>query len=406
MRKIHRPDRKGFPARKHRLRRAGLAALALCLLCAAAAGLVPRDVSARVAPESAVGDLAARLPEAAQVSEAPTFDAADAVPTPSAAPDPVPTVGPAPENVAAPEADSPFEPAPEPVKLPVYYRGDAGVKRIAITVDDCYQVSNLRRIVSYAKAAGGKLTLFPVGENLSKPGMPALLKRCAFELGYEIENHTYSHARIFRLPEEEMAGEIWRQSAALNRALDANYRQHFLRLMGGDGETDLRIHDYLDQLGYRGIAKWSVSGSDSDLSQIKRKLAPGQIYLFHTTDADTAKLRAFIPWAVAQGYELVTMNALLGLPENEVSPLRERAMPAPRACAGDDHTLKVGEYTWTALRLQDRLRKLGFLSMSGPSTGYYGARTAAAVAAYQRSRGLEATGRADAATQRLLLGKA
>ncbi|MDO4865343.1 MAG: peptidoglycan-binding protein [Clostridia bacterium] len=395
MRQNHHTDRKGFAARNKRIRRAALAALALCLLCAATAGLIHGNIPARIAPESA-NDTAARSPEAAQAS-----DAADAAPTSTAAP--VTTATPKPTAQPTPEPES--EAVPEPAKLPVYYRGDAGAKRIAITVDDCYQVANLRRIVSYAEAAGGRLTLFPVGENLSKPGMPALLRRCAFELGYEIENHTYSHARIFRLPEEEMAGEIWRQSAALNRALNADYRQHFLRLMGGDGETDLRIHDYLDQLGYRGIAKWSVSGSDSDLAQIKRKLAPGQIYLFHTTDGDTAKLRAFIPWAVAQGYELVTMNALLGLPENEVSPLSERTMPAPRTCAGDDHTLKVGEYTWTALRLQDRLRKLGYLTMSGPSTGYYGARTAAAVAAYQRSRGLKATGRADAATQRLLLGR-
>ena len=414
MRKIHRTARKGSPTRKRRLRCAGLAALVLCLLCAAAAGLIPRDIPARTAPGADGGDLAARLPEAAEVSNAPATESIDADPTPSAVPEPETAVAPSEEPTADPPAVSTPEPdpmpapesIPEPAKLPVYYRGDAGAKRIAITVDDCYQVSNLRKIVGYAEAAGGKLTLFPVGENLSKPGMPALLKRCAFELGYEIENHTYSHARIFRLPEDEMAGEIWRQSAALNRALGADYRQHFLRLMGGDGETDLRIHDYLDQLGYRGIAKWSVSGSDSDLAQIKRKLAPGQIYLFHTTDADTAKLRAFIPWAVAQGYELVTLNALLGLPENEVSPLRERTMPAPRTCAGDDHTLKVGEYTWTALRLQDRLRRLGYLDMSGPSTGYYGARTAAAVAAYQRSQGLKATGRADAATQRLLLGNA
>ena len=323
--------------------------------------------------------------------------------------EPEPTAEPTAEPTPVPTPEPTLAPTPQPTPftyLPVVYRGHTEKKRIAVTVDDCYQKENLQTIVDLAAENGARLTLFPVGEALKTHGMPALMQRCAFELGFEIENHTYSHARIFRLPEEEMAAEIWNQRQALNEALGVDWNQHFLRLMGGDGETDQRTHNYLKQLGYLGIAKWSVSGSDSDMKHIQASLAPGQVYLFHTTDADTAKLRAFIPWAVAQGYELVTMNALLGLPENEVSPLRERAMPAPRACAGDDHTLKVGEYTWTALRLQDRLRKLGFLSMSGPSTGYYGARTAAAVAAYQRSRGLEATGRADAATQRLLLGKA
>ena len=55
-------------------------------------------------------------------------------------------------------------------------------KKIAITVDDCYQVKNLKRIAEAAEAVGGKLTFFPVGEALAKESMPALMKHFAFAM--------------------------------------------------------------------------------------------------------------------------------------------------------------------------------------------------------------------------------
>ena len=324
--------------------------------------------------------------------------AVPATPVPTAAPTPVPTA----EPTAAPT------PSPTPVPtpftyLPVVYRAETEARQIAVTVDDCYQLENLRTIVDLAEESGAKLTLFPVGENIQKHGMADLLKRCAFDLGFEIENHTWSHARIFRLPEDEMAAEIWKQRDALNQALGVDYNQHFLRLMGGDGETDQRTHNYLKQLGYLGIAKWSVSGSDSDMKHIKASLAPGQVYLFHTTDADTRKLEEFIPWAVSQGYELVTMNALLGLPDNETALLTQQGMPQPASYTDDRHTQKAGDYTWTVLQLQEALCRQGYLKMSGPCTGYYGEQTAQAISDFQAANGLTVTGEADDATQRLLL---
>lgn len=323
---------------------------------------------------------------------------AEPTPPPTPTPTPVPTQAPTPEPTQVPTAEpTAFE------YLPVVHSAKTDSRVIAVTVDDCYQVNNLQTIVDTAEAAGAELTLFPVGENLSKSGMQSLLRRCAFDLGFEIENHTWSHARIFRLPDAEMAAEIWKQDAALDQVLGVDYQAHFLRLMGGDGDTDPRIHSYLKQLGYLGIANWSVSGSDSDMKHIKNALAPGQIYLFHCTDPDTEKLQEFIPWAVSQGYKLVTLNELFRLPDNETSPLTDGEMPAPMENVDDHHTLVEGEYTWVALQLQEKLRALGYLVMDGPSTGYYGPQTVQAVKAFQSDHGLPATGEADILTQRLLL---
>jgi len=289
--------------------------------------------------------------------------------------------------------------------LPVYRRADTDQKRIAITVDDCFQVKNLETIIGAARSAVGRITIFPIGQNLEKPGMARLLRYAAFELGDEIENHTWSHQRIFRLSEREMAAEIWKQSQAVNRALGVNYQQHFFRLMGGDGESDLRTHNYLSQLGFKGIASWSLSGSDADMDQIKRALRPGAVYLFHTTDADTAKLKTFIPYAVSQGYELVTLNELFGMEKNAVSEYAEAAMPEPRAYQEDYRAHREGDYAWNVVGMQDALRKMGYLTMSGPSTGYYGSMTAEAVRCFQRACGMPCTGIADEQTQRRLLGR-
>ena len=337
---------------------------------------------------------------------------------PTAVPTPEPTIEPtqAPdESFAAIHPEEEIEAEATFEYLPVIHHADTTEKRIAITVDDCFQMDNLKTIAKLAIDRGGRLTLFPIGQNVVRDGMSDILKACVFDYGFEIENHTWSHSRIFRMSEEDMAAEIWKQRAAVNQALGVNYQEHFFRLMGGDGEYDQRTHNYLRQLGYLGIADWSLSGSDADLERIKSSLAPGKIYLFHTTDADTAKLKEFIPYAVSQGYELVTLNELLGLEANAVSDLStaETTMPEPQPYATVYAEQKKGDYSWSVVLIQRALYEKGYLSASAKTAtkgdvadGVYGDSTADAISAFQRANGLPETGVADAATQRLLLGNA
>ena len=63
--------------------------------------------------------------------------------------------------------------------------------------------------------------------------------------------------------------------------------------MGGDAKNDQRIHAYIKQLGYKGVAHWSESGT-RNIDKLAGILKPGQIYLFHTTDADVKRLEYFI----------------------------------------------------------------------------------------------------------------
>ena len=92
-------------------------------------------------------------------------------------PTPVPTPGP----TAQPE-----------VYLPVIEHGPTESKRIAVTVDDLNEVDNLNQIISIAESSKAKLTLFAIGKTVTEKSDLQVALRRAHNLGYELENHTYS----------------------------------------------------------------------------------------------------------------------------------------------------------------------------------------------------------------------
>lgn len=289
--------------------------------------------------------------------------------------------------------------------LPVFKKAETQEKMIAITVDDCYQAENLRQIVDKALEVGGKLTIFPIGKNVIREPHAQYLKY-AWEQGMELENHTYTHNGLYRCSDEELAEEIFMQNLALSYILGAEYEVNFLRPKGGDARNDQRIHSYCKQMGYEGIAHWSKSGSSSSISKLKEGLAPGEIYLFHTTDKDLALLLEFIPYAVEQGYQLVTLNEMFGYPENKTGAAFTKKEDYPVMPLEKYDvvyvTYKKGSYEYGVKLIQDRLIELGLLK--GDADGCYGDGTAKAIKKFQEKNGLEATGKADPATQEKLFG--
>ena len=279
--------------------------------------------------------------------------------------------------------------------MPVFSKANTDEKIIAITVDDCNQANNLEQIVNKALEVGGKLTIFPIGENVLKEKQSQILKY-AWENGFELENHTFTHNGLFYATNEELAEEVYKQQLALSSILGVEYQCHFLRPRGGDARGDQRMQMYAKQMGYYGIAHWSVSGSASK-SKIAQGLGPGAIFLFHTTDKDLEKLLQFIPWAVEQGYQLVTLNEMFGYPANETSelitPIEEHVIPPLEPYEMVYVTLKKRTFNWEAYLLQEKLIELGYLT--GEPDGEYGEGSEAAIKAYQKDHGLEQNGVVD-----------
>ena len=131
--------------------------------------------------------------------------------------------------------------------LPIYQKLEMDEKIIAITVDDLGQPENLKQICQIAADSNAKLTLFPVGKMLENSEVRSTVKHAYEDLGFEIENHTYGHNKLYMLSDSEMAEAIFKQQQMVSSVLGVNYQMHFLRMPGGNGETDPRSHQYLDQ---------------------------------------------------------------------------------------------------------------------------------------------------------------
>ena len=325
--------------------------------------------------------------------------------SPTSTPEPVAAATPEPQAVDPQRAATRPTPTAEGF-MPVFSKANTEEKIVAITVDDCFQAENLRQIVDKAIEVGGKLTIFPIGQNAVKQAQSEILKY-AWENGFELENHTYTHNGLFACSNEELAEEVYKQQLALSHILGVEYHCHFLRPRGGDARGDQRMQMYARQLGYYGIAHWSASGSANN-TKIAKALEPGAIYLFHTTDTDLEKLLKFIPWVVEQGYQLVTLNEMFGYPANETSelttPITEHEIPQLEPYQMVYVPLKKTSYCWEAYLLQEKLVAMGYLT--GSPDGVYGDGCVAAIKAYQKDHGMEETGEADADLVRTILESA
>lgn len=278
--------------------------------------------------------------------------------------------------------------------LPICSGKHTDEKIVALTIDDCNQAGNLRKIIQTISTYGGKGTIFPIGENVS---FLAPILRSAAAQGFEIENHTQSHSGLYAQTDEELAYQIWQQNREVSLALGVDYQMHFLRPRGGDNRCDQRTHAYMRQMGYYGMAYWTQEGSLSTADQIISKLKPGDIILFHTTDYDLEVILELVPKLYSAGYRMVTLNEMFDLPENEQYPLTAEASVMPlESYERFDQVLKRSDYLHDVFLMQQRLISLGYLG--GKCDGCFGANTENAIKRFQSDRGLEVNGTCDAET--------
>ena len=350
---------------------------------------------------------AKNMPETQVVLRSDTFSE-EYLPTPTPDPDNTPTPEPTPQPT--PDMSDPTA-ALRPVAmaenlLPIYKKAFTEEKVIAITLDECSGETITAAFVKLAQNYGAKLTLFPTGESIMKSGMNTLLRRCVFELGFEIENRGYSDiARLYQYIDNMMVQEIWKQSVALNFALGVKYQPHFFRMYGGLGENDPRTHAYLKQEGYLGIAHWTTACSGMAISKIPEKLTPGGIYFFKSNQDDGQRMYALMKAAKEQGYRMVTLNELFGLPANEYhqvqGSLLAEKMPVFHYDANQYYDLYVGDAAWAVALVQNRLSQLGYLPEDS-ADGVFGEGTATGVRLFQAQIGRAASGVADVKTQEAL----
>ena len=194
--------------------------------------------------------------------------------------------------------------------------GDRTEHRIAITMDDCYEFEYVRDAWELVSSYGGSMTFYPVGELIKEDKLSQADKELWQSIAAsssEIGTHTHHHLRMTK-------------QSVFNMTLYSKYPQHVIdHLLGYHypirtlrppfGSHDPNYQRILKKVGYTHVILWDVDSTDPD--EVLKTVQNGSIVLFHARKKDWLCLQKVIPTLAEQGYEMVTISDLLGLPELE-----------------------------------------------------------------------------------------
>lgn len=187
----------------------------------------------------------------------------------------------------------------------VVRNGSRDEKKVAITMDDCYNRIHIASAVALCQQYGVPITFFPIGKALKYADRP--LWQSALNAGCEIGNHTWGHKTLTYLS----VGEIRFQMLQIQEKADAMMGYHYpMQVMRPPaGKTNSKVLQAIGKTGYSYAVKWDVS--QTDLKRIQKEIQNGSILLFHGRQKDIKCLEQLIPWLLEQDYECVTVSELL-----------------------------------------------------------------------------------------------
>lgn len=196
----------------------------------------------------------------------------------------------------------------------VVYSCAAVDKQIALTFDDGPHPTLTPEIMGILAENGVTATFFLVGENAS--WFPEIVRQEA-AAGYELGNHTWSHANL----REESYEAVCREIDGGERAVWENfeYRTRLLRPPGGClNDTVIRAakeRDYTLVCWSVDTRDWAHTPTEKIVQNVLRSVEGGDILLFHDyisgNSPTPAALRILIPELKKRGFEFVTVSELI-----------------------------------------------------------------------------------------------
>lgn len=208
----------------------------------------------------------------------------------------------------------------EEVKLPFAIRnGSRDEKKVAITVDDCFDMASCSDIFALAKEYQVPLTFFPLGCQLKEEDQ-ALWQEIASS-SCEIGSHTFGHFDLGKMGPRNIISTLGRTQEKLDEILTYHYQIRSVRPPFGhyrdENDNQAKVKKACNTYGVEHLVTWDVS--ETDAAKAIKKVKNGSILLYHTRPKDYRCLQTLIPQLLAQGYELVTVSELLGFGELETS---------------------------------------------------------------------------------------
>ncbi len=208
--------------------------------------------------------------------------------------------------------------AEEPAYEYVVRHGDREQRRIAITVDDCYNLDNVSAIFDLCKEYDIPMTFFVCGTSMMVEHRPLWTE--IIDFGCEIGNHTYGHKNLAEANNTSIRFQVLRNQQALDTVLGYHYEMQVFR--PPYGKWNRYVRSIVQEYGYDHIVLWDVDSTNA--KKAYKGTQNGSVLIFHANRADVKCLTTLIPQLVEDGYEFVTVSEMFGLGPIQTSPLLYR----------------------------------------------------------------------------------
>lgn len=170
-------------------------------------------------------------------------------------------------------------------------RGNPNQRRVALTMDGCWEAAQVPAILEILKSQGVRVTFFLTGTFASK--YPDAVRQIA-AAGHEVANHSWDHPELTKLDDNGIDAQIGRTERELVKLAPKAYMPFFRPPFG---DRDVRVLRHLIQQGVLPVY-WTVDTLDwkpeatpeSVLDRIAAQgLEPGAIILCHVASKPTLR---------------------------------------------------------------------------------------------------------------------
>jgi peptidoglycan/xylan/chitin deacetylase (PgdA/CDA1 family) len=191
-------------------------------------------------------------------------------------------------------------------------------KQIALTFDDGPNGKYTEQVLQILKDNNIKVTFFVCGDSVA--ANPDLLKK-EYNMGNEVENHTYSHRNLAKLPSKSISEELSKANDEIYKAIQV----HPAMFRPPYGSSSSEVNIISKSLNLRKVT-WDYMVDDYDTSKTSSdKIASlvimhahsGAIIDMHDGGGNRQKTVEALPIIIAdlkkKGYEFVTVSTMLGV---------------------------------------------------------------------------------------------
>jgi cellulose synthase/poly-beta-1,6-N-acetylglucosamine synthase-like glycosyltransferase/peptidoglycan/xylan/chitin deacetylase (PgdA/CDA1 family)/spore germination protein YaaH len=232
-------------------------------------------------------------------------------------------------------------------------------RRVALTFDDGPDERNTGRLLDVLREVHAPATFFVVGDQAMR--FPDLVERESDE-GHLVGNHSFTHPRMETLTPREAAAQLAsteRLVEGLTGVRTPLFRAPYTAEIDPDRPEDLIALRVALQNGYLFVGA-NIDPDDwkaKDANTLVRKIVSdvtrgvGRIVVLHDGGGDRSRtiaaVRKLVPELRSRGYELVSLDQLLGLKRSEMAmtvPAGDRVLSA-----SDAFMAYARGWGWTAL---------------------------------------------------------